>query len=193
MKGKLLKFCFKGNRTYIQGPDIMAALLECFANKELAEIDVKFHGISETNLRFIDGDELTDAQVNISLLVDGEEQLFQMIGSGEEIDCRYAYDGDELVSHCKLDLDNQQVHLKEVTGYSFYENFVAMNKRLLQSLYPEERGKWYFTRIEQTKLISDEALITVKLIKNFNFRLTKSEILLDGEKVGSVYFTMVKG
>ncbi len=187
-----LKFCFKGDRTYIQGPDIMAALLECFVDKEIADIDVKFHGVSETNLSLITGDELRDAKVNISLLVDGEEQMFQMIESGEEIACRYEYDEDGLMSHCQLDLDNQQVHLSAITGYSFYENFVAMNKRLLQSLYPEERGKWYFTRIEQTKLISDEALITVKLIKNFNFRLTKSDILLGDEKVGSVYFTMVK-
>lgn len=187
-----LNFCFKGNRTYIHGTDVMVALVEYFVDKELEEIDVKFHGISETNLQLIDGDELTNAKVNISLLVDGKEQMFQMVESGEEIGCRYEYDEDALVHHCQVDIDKQQVHLSAITGYSFYENFVAMNKLLLQSLYPEAEGKWYFTRIEQEKLIRDEALITVKLIKNFNFRLTKSEILLDGEKLGSVYFTMVK-
>jgi len=187
-----LNFYFKGNRTYIHGTDIMMALLECFVDKELAEIDVKFHGVSKTNLNLVAGDELTDAKVNVSLLVDGEEQIFHMIESGEEIDCRYEYDEDGLISHCQLDIDNQQVHQSAITGYSVYENFVAMNKYLLESLYPEEQGKWYFTRIEQKKLISDEALITIKLIKNFNFRLTKSDILLDGEKLGSVYFSMVK-
>jgi len=192
MKSKQLNFCFKGNRTYIHGTDIMTSLLECFVDKEIRDIDVKFHGVSETNLWLIDGDELTDAKVNISLLVDGEEQLFQMIESDEEVDCRYAYDEDALLRHCQIDSDKKQVHLSAITGYSFYENFVAMNKHLLQSLYPEAEGKWYFTRIEQAKLVSAEALITVKLIKNFNFRLTKSEVLLDGEKVGSVYFTMVK-
>ena len=170
----------------------MMAFLECFVDREIAEIDVKFHGVSKTNLSLIAGDKLTDAKVNVSLLVDGEEQIFQMIESGEEIDCRYEYDEDDLITHCRLDLDDQQVHLSAVTGYSVYENFVAMNKYLLQSLYPEEQGKWYFTRMEQNKLISDETLITVKLIKNFNFRLTKSDILFDGEKLGSVYFTMVR-
>lgn len=189
---KKLNFCFKGNRTYIQGPDIMAELLKSFSGKAISEIDVKFHGISETNLSLIAGDELTDAKVNISLLIDAEEQLFQMVENGKKIDCRYEYDEDSLVRHYELDIDEQQVHLNAKTGYSFYENLVAMNKHLLQSLYPEEQGKWYFTRIEQTKLISDDALITVKLIKNFNFRLTKSDILLDGEKIGNVYFTMVK-
>jgi len=190
---KKLSFCFKGSRTYIQGPDIMSALLECFEGKDVAEIDVKFHGVSESNLSLVAGDEATGAKVNISLRVDGEEKLFQMIESDEAIDCRYEYDEDALVRHCQLDLENKQVHLSGVTGYSFYENFVAMNKHLLQSLYPEEQGKWYFTRIEQAKQVSDEALITVKLIKNFNFRLTKSDILLEGQKLGSVYFTMVKG
>jgi len=190
---KNLSFCFKGSRTYIHGTDIMSSLLACFKGKEITEIDVKFHGVSESNLSLVVGDQLTDAKVNISLCVDSEEKLFQMIESGEEIDCRYEYDEDDLVDQCQLDLENKQVHLSRVTGYSFYENFVAMNKHLLQSLYPEEQGKWYFTRIEQEKQISDEALITVKLIKNFNFRLTKSDILLEGKKLGSVYFTMVKG
>jgi len=168
-------------------------LLACFEGKDIAEIDVKFHGVSESNLSLVAGDELTDSKVNISLRLDGEEKSFQMIESDKAIDCRYEYDEDALVRHCQLDIDNLQIHLGSVTGYSFYENFVAMNKHLLQSIYPEEKGKWYFTRIEQAKLVSDEALITIKLIKNFNFRLTKSDILLEGEKFGSVYFTMVRG
>jgi len=190
---KNLSFCFKGSRTYIQGPDIMSSLLACFKGKDITEIDVKFHGVSKSNLSLVAGDELTDSKVNVSLCVDGEEKLFQMIENGEEIDCRYEYDEDGLIGQCQLDIESQQINLIGVTGYSFFENFVAMNKHLLQSLYPEDKGKWYFTRIEQVKQISDEALITVKLIKNFNFRLTKSDILLEGKKLGSVYFTMVKG
>ncbi|MBV1916146.1 MAG: hypothetical protein KUG72_12220 [Pseudomonadales bacterium] len=187
-----LSFCFKGNRSYIHGTDIMNALLDYFEGKDVTKIDVKFHGVSSCNLKLIAGNELPNAKVNVSLFVDNEEKLFQMVENGKEIDCHYEYDEGSLISQCQLDLDNQQIHQSGVTGYSFYENFVAMNKHLLQSLYPEKQGKWYFTRIEQAKQINDDALITVKLTKNFNFRLTKSDILLKGEKLGSVYFTMVK-
>jgi len=187
------EFCFKGNRSYIQGPDIMTAILEYFSGQAVTDIDVKFNGICATNLNLVEGDECTDAKVNIGLSLDGKEKVFQLLEAETNIDCRYDYDEESLVKMTQLDMEGRQILLNGITGYSFYENVVAMNKCLLQRLYPEEQGKWYFTRIEQEEVISDDALITVKLIKNFNFRLTKSDVFIAAKKVGSVYFSMVRG
>jgi len=188
-----LNFCFKGNRTYVHGTDIVSELYKNFSQSEVTNVDIKFNGIALTNLDLVEGDELENAKVNIRLTEKGTDKHFQLIESSTEIDCRYEYDEDDLLNKCNLDLQNEQISLKEKTGYTFCENLVAMNKSLLQSLFPDESGKWYFTRLEQPKMVVDEALIKVKLVKNFNFRLVKSDILMNDTVIGSVYFTMVRG
>jgi len=189
---KILSFCFKGERDYVQGPDIVAKLFDCFSKNEVTDVDLKFNGITSTNLILIEGNEEDNAKVNIRVKLDGEEKLMQLVENNEPINCRYKYDEDQIINKIELDLKSKQVFLKESTEYNVCENFVAMNKFLLKNLYPEENGKWYFTRLEQKKMINTNALISVKLIKNFNFRLTKSDIILNDEVVASVYFTMVK-
>lgn len=185
-----LSFCFKGNRTYVHGTDIVAELFKHFSDVVITDIDLKFNGIASTNLNLIEGEEVDDAKVNIRLNLDGEEKVMQLVENGETPDCWCEYAENSISEKCDLEQENKLIHLKQVSHYTLCENFVAMNKFLLQSLYPEEKGKWYFTRLEQKRVFEEEALITVKLIKNFNFLLTKSNILIDGEVVGSVYFTL---
>jgi len=189
----VLSFCFKGDRNYVQGPDIVSKLLDCFSEDKISNIDLKFNGISSTNLNLIEGDSSGNAKVNIRLTLNDEEKVMQLVENGESINCRYEYDENKIIDKTELDINHQQIFLKNKTGFTQCENFVAMNKRLLQTLYQEEKGKWYFTRLEQKRMINNNSLITVKLIKNFNFRLTKSDILLGDEVIGSVYFTMAKG
>jgi hypothetical protein len=186
-------YCFKGGRQYVHGTDIVAALFREMADKQLTLIDIKFNGITQTNLDLIEGQESEQAKVNIRLLEYGQEKYYQLVENHELIDCSYEYNEDLVIEKTELNFASQTIHLKESTGFSLCENFVAMNKYLLQEVFPDEVGKWYFTRLEQAKLIDDNALISVKLIKNFNFSLTKSDILLNGEVIGSVYFTMVRG
>jgi hypothetical protein len=187
-----LNFCFKGNRTYVQGPDIVSAFFKHYSSARLVDLDLKFNGITSTNLDLIEGDSEDNAKVNIRVTLDGEQKSMQLIENGMPIECRYDYDEDKIIIACEIDDQNQQVQLIQKTGYTLCENFVAMNKYLLQQLFPNEQGKWYFTRLEQKYAVPNEALITVKLIKNFNFRLTKSNILVGDELIGSVYFTMVR-
>lgn len=187
-----LHFCFKGSRNYVHGTDIVSQLLKVFVNQNISDIDLKFNGITQTNLSLIEGHESPDAKVNIRLKETGEERSYQLVENNAIIECHYEYDEDQIITNCHLDLTNQQITLQQTTGLTLCENFVAMNKHLLQSLFLEPKGKWYFTRLEQSKIIPDDVLITVKLIKNFNFRLTKSDIWVGDECIGSVYFTLVK-
>lgn len=187
-----LSFCFKGNRDYVQGPDIVAAVLKQFSAEEVVDLDFKFNGIVSTNLDLIEGGKVDDAKVNVRLTVNGDPKSLQLIEFGQPIECRYEFDEGQILECCSLDIEAQSIELQNSTAYTSCENLVAMNKHLLQNLYPQEKGKWYFTRLEQKHPISDDALITVKLIKNFNFRLTKSDIFISNEVVGSVYFTMVR-
>lgn len=187
-----LKLCFKGDRNYVQGPDIVSALLKEMESRLITNIDLKFNGIASTQLDLVDGDTNEQAKVNIRWFENGQERIYQLIENGKPIDCRFEYDEEQIIQRTKLDLDSQSIVLQQPTGYTLCENFVAMNKFLLQSLFPDVQGKWYFTRLEQNGLVIENALITVKLIKNFNFRLVKSDVLVENIVIGSIYFTMVK-
>ena len=193
MMSQTLSFCFKGNRTYVHGTDIVAELFKHFADVVITDIDLKFNGIALTNLNLIEGEEADDARVNIRLNLNGKEKVMQLVENGETPDCWCEYDEKSIREKCYLEQANKLIHLEQVSHYTLCENYVAMNKFLLQSLYPEEKGKWYFTRLEQKRVIEEEALITVKFIKNFNFLLTKSDILANDEVVASVYFTLKRG
>jgi hypothetical protein len=186
-------FCFKGSRDYVHGTDIVNTLLKSFSGvAEVTDLDLKFSGISSTNLDMIEGDSADNAKVNIQVNFDGQRQSMQLVENGSPVDCRYEYDENKIIVACKFDSTNQQIYLTENTGYTLCENFVTMNKYLLQALFPNEQGKWYFTRLEQKYVVPENALVTVKLIKNFNFRLTKSDILIGDEVIGSVYFTLIR-
>ena len=185
-------FCFKGERNYVQGADIVIKLLEYFSNKNITELDLKFNGVVSTNLVLLDGNEAGNLKVNVRFLQDNVVRVMQLVENDKKINCRNEYNEEDIIGRTDLDFDNQQISLKERTDFSLCENFVAMNKVLLQKIYPEVAEKWYFTRLELNKPVPDDELITVKLIKNFNFRLVKSDILLADEKIGSVYFTLLK-
>jgi hypothetical protein len=189
---KVLSFCFKGERNYIHGTDIVPGLFDAFTDEEISNIDIKFNGIVQSNLVLLEGTEQDDAKVNARIMCDGTEKFFQLVESDQKVECRHGYDESLIISNTDLRLEDKSIDLKEITGFTFWENFVAMNKFLLQKVFPDEKGKWYFTRLEQTRVIDHDVLITVKLIKNFNFRLTKSDILCGDEVIGSVYFSMIK-
>ena len=187
-----LNFCYKGERNYVHGTDIVNALYSHFIDDIITDIDLKFNGISLTNLDLFDGYNHENVKVNVRLTLNGEKKNMQLIENGESINCRKNYNEDKIINLCNINLARQEVSLNETTGYTLCENFVAMNKFLLQSIYPDVKGKWYFTQLVQKHIVENNVPITIKLIKNFNFRLTKSDILVGNENIGSVYFSMVK-
>ncbi len=188
----IFEFCYKGSRNYIQGADIVSKILEYYSDNNISNLDVKFNSIVSTNLVLIEGLDCLEAKVNIGLELNGETNYMQFVETSQKVKCRYEYDENQIIDKTTVDEALKQISLSSVTGYTLCENFVAMNKSLLQKLYPEKEGKWYFTRLILDKIIDDDALISVRLIKNFNFRLTKSDILLAEEVIGQIYFTMVK-
>lgn len=190
---KRLNFCFKGNRNYVHGPDIVNELLKNNSNKEIIKVDIKFNGISKFGLDLVEGSFNSNAKVNISWQEFGITKDYQLIDNGEPIECRYEYNEKLIIDHTLLDKESKNIKLISNTGYTIYQNIVAMNKFLLESLYEDVKGKWLFTRFELLSIIKSDVLIELRLIKNFNNRLTKSDILSDGKILGSIYFSLIKG
>ena len=196
MKELNLEFCFKGNRTYVHGTDIYNKVLELLQHEMQNEkIDLSFHGISKTNLSLSGSKPENEKLLKFVLKfvnTNGEKDVLYAIENNQTIDCRYEYPEEDICKLSEIFLDKEQVSLTENSSYTFVENCVALNKYLLECLFPDAKGKWYFTRFQLNKIPSTDIYpLKLQLKANFNFKLTKTEIFIGEESVGYIYFSLV--
>ncbi|MBK2094774.1 hypothetical protein IB680_03680 [Francisella philomiragia] len=189
-----LKFCFKGSRDYVHGTDIFNELKNCFddsLNHENTMLDLSFHGVAKKNLDIIEGVVPSAKGVIKFLDRSNNRKTYSLVENKNDIDCRYEYPESKIVMLCKVNFDAQLVSLDEYTSFSFIENIVALNKSLLESLFGKVSGKWYFTRLQLKRMPFDYYPVKLEFRSNFNFRLTKTEIFLNSESIGFIYFSLV--
>ncbi|WP_066153799.1 hypothetical protein [Aliarcobacter cryaerophilus] len=195
MKKYSLEFCFKGSRTYVHGTDIFNKLTEQLKSEMLnKEIDLSFHGIAKANMDLIsekpENEELLKFAIKFTNK-NNERDVLYAVENGENIECRYEYPEEDICKLSNLNLDGQEVKLECESSYTFVENSVALNKYLLESLFPDANGKWYFTRFQLNKVPENIYPLRLELKANFNFKLTKTEIFVNDESIGFIYFSLV--
>ncbi len=187
-----LNLKFKGNRTYLQGPDIFSAL-------------VTF--IPVTGSVYFQMNRLIDRQIEIVKLPSSKIQLQDLSGvfkywdndnaieigileSKEEITERYNYDEEAVISGATI-LDKEGT-LPSSSEFSFIERVVALNKAMLQQSITENSVKWYFTTLELKYVPNDGVSIRLSLVRQLGIRLILSSIEVDGFPIGTLGFTGVK-
>ncbi len=190
-----LSFCFKGAREYIHGTDIYNQLINLYKSEIKKDVDLSFHGIARKNISLYDDKPANLQDIKFVFKYtsqDGTKRKKYGVENGIIVNCRYEYDEDKITSICDFKKSAQEVYLSKNSPFSFIENIVALNKYLLESLYPRQTGKWYFTRLQLVKSIdSDIVPIRLKLVSNFNFKLTKTKIESKDKVIGYIYFSMV--
>jgi len=196
MKQENLEFCFKGTRTYVHGTDIFTKMIEVLTDEMKKEkFDLSFHGVSKTNIKLSNikpKDESLLKFVCKYTNISNKRKVLYGSENGKEIECRYEYPEKDICKMSNLNLDNKEILLNDISSYSFVENSVALNKYLLENLFPDADGKWYFTRF-QIQSIPEYKGYPLKLVlkANFNFKLTKTEIFIADKFVGYIYFSLV--
>ncbi|MEM7125481.1 MAG: hypothetical protein AAF702_04090 [Chloroflexota bacterium] len=196
-----LPFCYKGERMYVHGSDIYNHVNEYVTTSlgltGIENIDVSFHKIATRSLKLSvykgkspQKNELTTGTFKFQS--DDEGYTIFMVESNKEIDCRYPYSEHDIVDQSELCIEQKQIQLDSATPYTDIEVIIAMNKGLLQALYPDVKGKWYLARYQSKCYTAQSSYkrITVALKHNFNFKLTKSQVAIDGNPVGAIYFSM---
>lgn len=190
--------CFKGGRNYLHGTDIVWSLMCSLDSLAQVKLDIKFHGISHHQLRWIEVDEVEldeAAKVTGVLELKDKKVRFKFLESDMPVTCKNYYDESAIVASCDVNLQNRAIILTRSVNANVIEKIVAMQKSLLQSLFPDIVGKWYFTRLEVSDLGAlslASGQLELKFIKNFNFRLTKSDIFFGQKHLASIYFSLVK-
>jgi len=195
MKKYILEFCFKGSRAYVHGTDIFNKVTELLKNDIKNEkLDLSFHGIATTNMDLVperpENEELLKFAIKFTDKNENRDVLYG-IENGKKIKCRYEYPEEDICKLSNLNLKNQIVTLDDTSSYSFVENSVALNKYLLENLFPDANGKWYFTRFQLNKIPEKLYPLRLELKANFNFKLTKTEIFIADASVGFIYFSLI--
>lgn len=198
-----INFCFKGGRNYVHGTDIfnktMQAIMQDGQSTQFEQVDMVIRGVAHHNMDlYAEASAPADqaANVTISLNSGNERMGLVLLENDEHIRCSYAYPEHEIISAAQLDTDKQEIALRDFTGYTLVEKIVALNKGLLQGLFPQAPGKWYFTRlkINSFKLFEepeDAVKLLLTLKQNLQFKLTNTAFYINDQFAGNIYFSLV--
>lgn len=186
-------FCFKGSRTYVHGTDIFIKVSEHYSN-DIKNIDIAFHGITLNNMTFME-EKPEEKEVKVTFRCSQNEDKIKLFGvaSDNAVTCRHEYLEEKIVDNSTVNISEESIVLNMPTEYSFIEHIVAMNKALVETLYSDVQGKWYFTRLQLKEFISmlDISSLQLTLKSNFQFKLTKSAIVVNDLEVGFIYFSLI--
>lgn len=194
-----IKFQFKGKRDYIHGTDMFNAMVSAYPSADINNIRFTVHDFVRTPLCLLyvadskDAlSEVADIRARCQFDVNGATHWLALTqGEGDATSGgRFEYDEERIVSLCRMEKDG--IVLAQPSPYTFIENIVAMNKHMHQQLFPEVVGKWIFTRIDLLAFCEARENLALHFKHNMNYRLTKSDILVNSAKIGDIYFSLVK-
>lgn len=197
MLERQLALQYKGDRNYLHGTDLFNETLTWLGSEkgELKDIDFAFHRLATRQLmaRVGAAPEGIEPMAVCTYTSGGVREKAYLTETDQAVSGRYPYPEDEIVSRMEIDLAARRGVLRGDTGYSDIETWVAMTKALHYKVFTQLQGKWLFVRGRFPQYVrharADER--TLVIAASFNDKLTRSEALLEGVKVGEIYFSIV--
>lgn len=199
MDQTVLELAFKGKRDYLHGTDVfnhtLSWLQGALPRAPIEDIDFSFHHLARHQIGVRIGTAPTGQPVYsvCAFTQAGRRQKAYLIETDLPVTGRYSYPEDEIVAPMQVDLATRRGVLLGPVRYTDIEVWVAMTKALHQAVFPEAPGKWLFVRGRFTTYMrcSDARERALAIAASLHDRLTRSEILLDGRKIGEIYFSIV--
>lgn len=196
-----LEFCFKGTRTYVQGPDIFDAVLEKihkqYNKNKITDIKYSAHEMLLTNadiffVKIFKKEDFRKINSIITFKIDSKKISVVIVENSIKIECATEY-SEDIVRNNSI-INNENISFKNILQDSLTEIVVSMNKYYFQETITKN-GKWIVTKFEYNNLndivdINNKEL-KLELINNFNNKLTKSKIKVDNLVVGYLYFSLI--
>lgn len=199
---KFVSFSFKGNRSYVAGTDIydsmLMTVLETFSEYPTS-ISGSFHNLLNYNGVFSIHDnikEIENKEFHAVFNVKLKDAVFfvTLLSTDKNISSNSEYNEDRIlkVMHFKENVGQMIINDK----YSYMEQIVAMTKKLHFNIFPKADGKWLFTKILITDIIDPKEFkdkkLTVSVDRNLHYKLTQNSIFLDNQKIGNIWFSLVR-
>ena len=202
INGMNLNFRYKGERNYVHGTDMYAAIVDSIKKDDLETTVQNFrmviHGLVKHQCRLICSDNpaktshSSKPKVEFRFTLEKSPIVGRLVETSDAVTERYQYREEDIVDECSI--NKTSMIYRGQTPYSAIEVLVAITKHLHLSLFPQVDGKWYFTRIDLDRLLQpeDTSCFRLNLIQNLQFRLTKTQILSGDQEIGHIYFSLVK-
>ena len=196
-------FCFKGARDYVHGTDMFNKIIELnkehFNGAEFIDIDMTVRSIARTNMNMIESQSFNNdpsipINANFSINANGNRIDVLLVENGDAINCKYEYNEGEVENAAIVQIEEKTITLINFSKYTLIEKIVALNKKLLNSLFPNHGGKWYFTKIKLRELnLNTPISATIKLVfkKNMDFKITDTVIMVNDKHIGNIYFSLL--
>lgn len=189
---------FKGNRNYLHGSDILPACLQVlekeYPGHDISGIDIAFHQLSKTALTISTSLVAEpDANVQLTCNIGGLKEKFVLLEDQRKIVNRVEYREDAIVAATKIDVDMGTATSAQDIPFTNIERWIAMTKTLHGALYPKAAGRWYFVRGKFKHYqdnYDDVVRHQVVVQANFNDKLTRSALLISGQRLGDIFFSL---
>ncbi|MEN3943438.1 hypothetical protein WJU23_19210 [Prosthecobacter sp. SYSU 5D2] len=194
-----LELPFRGERTYLHGTDLHQAIVAALgADLPAGPVSITFHSLlkqlpdlvcSTDSLRHLRDDPTFrgevrfgsgDAVLNAALLESTRPATERKICNENEVAAAAVVD--ETAKSATLEADGPG---------NLIERIVFLNKHLHLKLLPHLSPKWLFARLELSAPLPAEAPQQLSLVLKqvLGNRFTRSDILFDGQRFGSISFS----
>jgi hypothetical protein len=194
-----LNLKFKGERDYLQGPDIlnetMLWLEQNHVPQKISKIDFSFHRMARNGLALHveKKDSLGEPVAECSYLSGTEARHVYLYESGNPITERYPYDESLICKDFNINVAEKSGSLKTDLPFTDIEIWVSLTKALHQKTLPEIKGKWLFVRgrfpfYERSSRGTEKHL---HIAANFQNRLTRTVLTSNADFSGEIFFSTI--
>lgn len=193
-----LELSYKGDRTYLQGPDMYDAVMDYLGRLESNHMDgpvkMVMHEFArnQVDLLYSIGAERCprpeNARLEFSLSNDVTGWLTE---TDRPVTVSRPYPEDEVLAGSKI--DGKTITAEHPETFSAVEVIVSITKQLHQTLFPEQ-PKWIVTRLELSAPLQRHypSGLQVELLHVLGSRLTKSAARAGVTELGHIYFSAIK-
>jgi hypothetical protein len=185
------KFVFKGSRYYVQGTSLFNAVVDAAKKEGCVEgtLNISFKRMVHNPLCVIEKRAPgTEDAVVAKISCEGGSPFVLTVNEALETDetereefdepevCRSAVTGDKRITQ-------DQPHHNDLI-----ELLVSLCKKMHQECVDSSK-KWVFSRYDGQFPIPEPKKIELIISKQVGTRLTCSDVLINGEKIGDIYFS----
>jgi hypothetical protein len=190
---KPITISFKGDRNYAQIADIFTAVVDCSGAAQGHDLLFTVHAPLLTpfaQVEVIDPSAHPEsgyaARLNF-LAKDGTRQQAVVRPSPQEGDIpRRPFDENAL--RAQIHLDGPVAQYAGDIQTDFAELVTSMNKKLLQSVFPQENAKWWAARLKVDMMYMEWEKVTLTCLTTKPARLYNSAISVNGKPAGEISF-----
>lgn len=185
-----LTFKLKGSRDYIQGPDVYNEIEKILNKKKITYFELSFHNIMKNNI--ILSDKKPNKEKDLYFLCryienDNTKELYGIKDESSKPNESIIYEEELITQNAIFNEKDESIILNSPSKFTLMEEIIALNKYLVQkTIQKQKEGKWYFAKFIHSSLLPERSYpLEIRLKTNFNFLLSKSEIILYKEGVAT--------